>query len=59
MKNLLALIATSNKAIVPVIVAGILALLAGLGITGDMTVQDALTLLVTAVLVWLVPNKKR
>ena len=59
MKNLLSTLATSNKALVPVVVAGLLALLGGFGITGDMTVQDALTLLVTGVLVWLTPNKKK
>lgn len=48
-----------SKAFVPLIVMGILSLFAVVGVSGDMTVEDAVTLLVTAGLVWLVPNKKK
>ncbi len=47
-----------NKAFVPVGVAAVLFLLAQVGLTGDMTLKDAVTFLVTAALVYLVPNKK-
>ena len=46
------------KALVPVAVGAGLTLLGYVGVTAGMTVEDALTLLVTAGLVWLVPNKK-
>lgn len=59
MKNLLTIIATSNKALVPLAVGGVLALLAGLGVTGDMSVKDALTMIFTAVAVWVTPNLKK
>lgn len=53
------LILSSKKAIVPLVVGGILVALGAIGITGQMTVEEALTLAVTAALVWLVPNKNR
>lgn len=56
MKNLLTTLAPYNKAFVPVAVAAVLALLAQLGLTGDMTVKDAVTYVVTSGLVFLVPN---
>lgn len=52
------LILGSLKAITPLAVAGILFLLNKVGVTADMSINDALTLVVTAALVWLVPNKK-
>lgn len=48
-----------SKALVPLAVGAVLALLAGLGVTGDMEVKDALTVLFTALLVYLVPNAKK
>lgn len=48
---------TIRKALVPVGVAGVLSGLAYLGIAKDMTVQQAVTLLVTSVLVYLIPNE--
>lgn len=45
-----------KKALVPLGVAGGLAVLGYVGITGDMTVKEALTLLVTAILTWAVRN---
>ena len=47
-----------DKALVPGVVMLILGGLGWVGITGDMTVADALTALVTMGFVWLVPNKK-
>jgi hypothetical protein len=51
-------LAQYSKAFVPMVVMGCLSLLALVGITGEMTVEDALTLAATSALVWLVPNKK-
>jgi hypothetical protein len=48
-----------SKAFVPLVVMGILSLFAAVGISGEMTVEEAITLLVTAGLVYLVPNKKK
>ena len=47
-----------RKALVPGAVLLVLTALGAVGITGDMTVEQAVTLLATAILVWLVPNKK-
>ena len=47
-----------RKAIVPLLVTGALAVLAMVGVTEDMTVGEAVTLLITSLLVWIVPNKK-
>lgn len=47
-----------RKALVPLIVAGILSGLAALGLSEDMTLSEALTFVVTAGLVWLVPNEQ-
>ena len=47
-----------NKALVPVGVAMVLAVLSQVGVGGDMSLKEAATFLVTAGLVWLVPNKK-
>ncbi len=45
-----------RKALVPVGVAAVLAGLAYFGIAKDMTVQEAVTLLITSALVYLIPN---
>lgn len=50
-------IAPIRKALVPVGVMAILSVLAVVGITEQMTVEDAVTLLVTSGFVWLIPNK--
>ena len=46
-----------DKAIVPVVVVVIMAILSRLGVTPDMSAQQIVTLLVTAAAVYLVPNK--
>ena len=46
------------KAIVPLAVAALLSVLAIIGVTPQMTIEEAVTFIVTAGLVWLVPNKK-
>lgn len=58
MKEIIDLISPYSKAIVPLVVAGVLAVLAKAGLTGDMTLKDAITLIVTSGLVYLIPNKK-
>lgn len=57
LRNSLSWLAQYNKAIVPVAVLGLLKVLSNFGVLGDMTVKEALTLVVTAGFVWLVPNK--
>lgn len=47
-----------RKALVPVGVAAVLAVLAKVGVMGDMTVKEAVTLIITSGLVYLIPNKK-
>lgn len=47
-----------RKALVPVGVGVVLAALATFGLMGDMTVKDAVTLLITSICVYLVPNSK-
>lgn len=47
-----------DKALVPVLVTLVLAGLGYFGIMESMTVGEAVTLLATGGLVWLVPNKK-
>ena len=46
------------KAVVPLVVAGLLYLLSNLGVTSGMSVEDAITAAVMAAGVWLVPNKR-
>lgn len=46
------------KALVPLVVGVVLTGLGYFGVTGQMTVEEALTFAVTAGLVWLVPNRK-
>ena len=56
-KNLLATYVTPyNKALVPLVVLALLKVLEKYGVFGDMSVKEALTLIVTGGLVWLVPN---
>lgn len=55
--KVLDLLAPYAKSAVPVLVAGILWLAAQVGITPDMSIEEAATLLVTAALVWVVPNR--
>lgn len=50
-------VAGSKKAAVPVVVAGVLYVLSQLGVTGDMSVKEAVTLGVTAVAVWFARNR--
>ncbi len=45
-----------SKAFVPLITAGILGVFGYIGITGDMTVKEALDYIVTSVFVYLVKN---
>lgn len=45
-----------RKALVPIAVSGVLAVLAVFGVGEGMTVAEAVTVLVTAGLTWLVPN---
>lgn len=52
------IVAPYRKALVPVIVAVVLGVFAKFGVSEDMSVVDAVTLLVTAGIVYLVPNKK-
>lgn len=59
MKNLFTSLAPFSKAAVPLVVAAVLAVLAQLGLTGDMTLKEAVTYVVTSGLVWLVPNAKK
>lgn len=48
-----------KKALVPLAVGAALTVLGVVGVTGDMTVREALTLGVTAVLTWLVRNASK
>lgn len=52
-------VATIRKALVPVGVAAVLAVLAKLGVGADMTVKEAVTLLITSGLVFLIPNRQK
>jgi hypothetical protein len=56
--KLLDLLAPHLKAIVPLAVGGLLTLLSQAGITPDMTVEQMLTLVLTAASVWIVPNRQ-
>lgn len=48
----------ANKAFMPILVTVVLAVLAQMGITSDMTVEQVVSLVVTAGLVYFVPNKR-
>lgn len=52
-------LAQIRKALVPIVVTAVLGGLAYVGVVEDMTVGEAVTLLVTGALVWLVPNRKK
>ena len=58
MTNVKNFVLGSAKAIVPLAVMGVLALLGSTGVTRQMTVEEALTLVVTSLLVWLTRNKQ-
>lgn len=58
MTNVKNFVLGSAKAIVPLAVMGILALLGTAGVTRQMTVEEVATLVVTSVLVWLTRNKQ-
>ena len=47
-----------RKALVPVIVVGIIGALGYLGVSEQMTVKEAVELLVAGVFVWAIPNAK-
>lgn len=51
------LIQSNAKAIVVLVVGAVLAVLGTVGVTGEMTVKEAVTFGVTAFLVWLTRNK--
>ena len=46
-----------NKAFMPLGVGVVLYLFSLVGVNGDMKVSDAVTMLITAALVYLIPNK--
>lgn len=46
-----------DKALVPLVVMGALTALGALGVTGEMTVEQAVTLVATSALVWFKRNK--
>jgi len=46
------------KALVPLIVSAILTILGGIGLTPEMTLEQAITLALTSIIVYFVPNKK-
>lgn len=52
------LVGQNAKAIVPVGIAGVLYVLAQVGVTGEMTVKELVTLGVTAGVVWFTKNRK-
>ena len=56
-KNLLSLVNGSRKALVPAVIAGVLFVLDQAGVSGNLTVEEAVTLGVTSVSVWFVRNK--
>lgn len=47
------------KSLVPAGVAGVLGLLAYVGVRGEMTVEELVTMLITGAVVFLVPNKEK
>lgn len=53
----MSVLAPVRKAIVPAAVAAVLAALAWLGVDESVTVKEAVTLLITAVLVYFIPNE--
>lgn len=57
-KELLTLLAPYQKAIVVYVVGALATLLGLVGILPEMTVEQALTIIVTGAFVYFVPNKK-
>ena len=49
---------TYLKAIVPVVVAGLLYVVAQVGVGPEVTLKEAFTLIVTGIIVYLTPNRK-
>jgi len=47
-----------NKAIAALVVGAIILVLRGLELPVDQSLEDSLGVVITALLVWLVPNKK-
>lgn len=47
-----------DKALAPILLGGIVFLLSKVGITPEMSIQDAVSFAVSAGLVWLVKNKE-
>lgn len=47
-----------SKALVPFVVTMILAMLASIGISPEMSVSDAIGMVIMTILVWAVPNNK-
>jgi hypothetical protein len=45
--------------LMPMLMTGILNALSGIGLSGTMTLQNAITALLTGALVYLVPNSKK
>lgn len=58
MTNVKDFVLGSAKAIVPLFVMGVLALLGSVGVTRQMTVEEVATLVVTSLLVWFTRNKQ-
>ncbi len=58
LSDFLAKLAPYSKAFMPTAVAVVLYGLSLLGVTGDMTVSDAITALLMSAVVYFVPNKK-
>ena len=58
MNKLLEAVAPYRKALMPLLVAVLLGVLAQFGVTEEMSVTDAVTLLLTTGFVYMVPNKK-
>lgn len=56
---MMGLIAQLRKALVPIAVGGVLGIVALVGVLDTMTVKEAVTLLVTSGLVWVVPNQTK
>lgn len=57
-KDVLEMFAPFAKAMMPLLVSVGLTGLAAIGVGPEMTVSDAVTLLITAGLVYIIPNKK-
>lgn len=51
------IVKANAKAIVPFVVGGVLYVTSLVGVTGEMSVKEAVTLAVTGVVVWFVRNR--